>query len=303
MMTTRIDAQPIVVGVDDTASARDAALWAADLASAWRVPLCLTHVVNRAGTVSPPEVSSWLRELASAAERAGAERVLTEVRYGATTDQLHARSAGARMLVLGSYGARGWGGVLAGENALPLLQGCPCPLVVVRGQSPGVPPRREGPVVVGVDETATGDRALAFAAELAVHSEHRRLLAVHTYSELVRDVGGHAHRLAEDEGELARRGRALLAGRLEPLALAHPELAVDSELVAGTPLRALLDRSHDAWLLVVGQRRSGASGGPHWGSTSQGLVEFASCPVAVVPPGATASLEPAKEQTGVHSTR
>ncbi|GAA5162356.1 hypothetical protein GCM10023321_47830 [Pseudonocardia eucalypti] len=301
-MTTRIDARPIVVGVDDTASAHDAALWAADLASAWRAPLCLTHVVNGAGTVSTPELPSWLRELASAAERTGADPVATEVRYGATIDQLHVRSADARMLVLGSYGARGWGGVLAGENAVPLLQRCPCPLVVVRGQTPGVPPRREGPVVVGVDESATGDRALAFAAELAGHSEHRRLLAVHTYSELVRDIGGHAHRLPEDASELARRGHALLTSRLEPLARRHPELTVDSQVVSGTPLRALLAHGHDAWLVVVGQRRAGAPGGPHWGSTSQGLIEFAPCPVAVVPPGATAILEPAKEPTGAGAT-
>ncbi|MDT7642213.1 MAG: hypothetical protein QOC83_6501, partial [Pseudonocardiales bacterium] len=43
-------------------------------------------------------------------------------------------------------------------------------------------------------------------------------------------------------------------------------------------------RAHDAWLLVVGQRGALPHAGMLVGSTSRGLIEFASCPVAVVPP-------------------
>ena len=38
--------RPVVVGVDASASARDAAEWAADLAAAWDAPLHLVHVVH-----------------------------------------------------------------------------------------------------------------------------------------------------------------------------------------------------------------------------------------------------------------
>jgi nucleotide-binding universal stress UspA family protein len=64
----------------------------------------------------------------------------------------------------------------------------------------------------------------------------------------------------------------------------HPTLTVEQHVLADTPLRALLNRAHDAWLLVVGQRRALPHAGMLVGSTSRGLIEFASCPVAVVPP-------------------
>jgi nucleotide-binding universal stress UspA family protein len=46
----------------------------------------------------------------------------------------------------------------------------------------------------------------------------------------------------------------------------------------------MLDHARDAWLVVVGQRRDRPAAGVLVGSTSRGLIEFASCPVAVVPP-------------------
>lgn len=279
--------QPIAVGVDDSASARDAALWAADLAALWGAPLRLTHVVNRAGSVSTPTTPPWLRELGSAAERAGATPTTTEVRYGAAIDQLLTRSQDARLLAVGSYGDRGWSGLLAGATALPLIAGCECPLVVVRGRDPGVPPPRGGPVVVGVDETVAGARALEFAADLADISEHRRLVAVHTWSDLVRDVTGHAHRVDGDPAELGRRGAQVLEWRLRPVLRRHPELNVERHVLPGTPLRTLLNQATQAWLVVVGQRRAGSESEPPVGSTSRGLIEFAPCPVAVIPPART----------------
>jgi nucleotide-binding universal stress UspA family protein len=132
MLDTIRDTGPVVVGVDDSDSARDAALWAADLAADWGAPLQLTHVVNRAGTVSSYPPPTWLRELRDAAERAGAEQTSTSVRYGSPGDQLLAQAHDARLLVLGSYGEDGWSGTLVGSNALHLVAACECPLIVVR---------------------------------------------------------------------------------------------------------------------------------------------------------------------------
>ncbi|MBO0873136.1 MAG: universal stress protein [Pseudonocardia sp.] len=281
---TTNESRPIVVGVDDSASARDAALWAADLAGLWEAPLCLSHVVNRAGTVSAPTTPPWLRELRSSAVRAGATTTTTEVRYGAAIDQLLAHSRNARLLAVGSYGDHGWSGLLAGATALPLVAESACPLVVVRGREPGVPPPRSGPVVVGVDETATGARALEFAARLANISEHRHLVAVHTWSELVRDLTGHAHRVDGNPAELGQRGAQILEWRLRPVLRHYPELSVERHVLPDTPLRALLNQARRAWLLVVGQRRTRSDDEPPVGSTSRGLIGFAPCPVAVIPP-------------------
>lgn len=273
--------EPVVVGVDDTTSARDAALWGADLAALWHSPLVLSHAVNAAGTISPGEVPAWLRELVTAAEQAGASPTTVDIRYGEVAQQLLGRTTDAEALLLGSYGGEGWSGMLAGTHALPLVASCRCPLIVVRGHSPGIPPPRSGPVVVGVDGSATSDAALAFGARLATVGEHRKLVAVHTWSELVRDLHGHAHKLAEDPTDL-------LADKLRPIRAGYPELIVEHHMVRNTPLRALLDHAEKAWLLVVGQRRTKAGGGSLVGSTSRGLIEFAPCPVAVIP-AATAS--------------
>jgi nucleotide-binding universal stress UspA family protein len=283
MLDTIRDTGPVVVGVDDSDSARDAALWAADLAADWGAPLQLTHVVNRPGTVSSYPLPEWLRELRDAAERAGAKQTSTATRYGSPDDQLLAQAHDARLLVLGSYGEDGWSGMLVGNNALRLVSACKCPLIVVRGSAPRIAPPRGGPVVVGVDGTASGAAALRFAAAVASRSQHRRLLAVHTWSDVVSDAG-RPRRLDESVDTLAARGAALLDRYLEPVLAEYPALSVERQVLADTPLRALLDHARDAWLVVVGQRRDLPDTGILVGSTSRGLIEFASCPVAVVPP-------------------
>ena len=46
-MLSSTDPRPVVVAVDASDSARDAAAWAADLAADWSAPLHLIHVVPR----------------------------------------------------------------------------------------------------------------------------------------------------------------------------------------------------------------------------------------------------------------
>jgi nucleotide-binding universal stress UspA family protein len=103
-MAIQLSARPVVVGVDASASARDAAEWAADLAAAWNAPLHLVQVVLGWPDDAPvPRLPRWLRELVDAAERCGVGTVEAEVVPGGIVDTLLDRAAGARMLVLGSY--------------------------------------------------------------------------------------------------------------------------------------------------------------------------------------------------------
>ena len=118
----------IVVGVDESASARDAAEWAADVAALWAAPLHLVHVVLGAPYDSPITLHpSWLTELCASAVRAGADPEDTEVIPGNTVDMLADRAAEARMLVLGSYGTGAWSGMLAGSVALAADRAGPLP--------------------------------------------------------------------------------------------------------------------------------------------------------------------------------
>ena len=69
----------MVVGVDSSASARDATEWAADLAAAWNAPLHLVQVVLGWPDDSSVPLPGWLRELVDAAERCGVGTVGLDV--------------------------------------------------------------------------------------------------------------------------------------------------------------------------------------------------------------------------------
>jgi nucleotide-binding universal stress UspA family protein len=161
---TTVDDRPIVVGVDGSDSARDAARWAADLATIWGAPLHLLTAVL--GTASLP-AASLLAELRDAVIRAGVRTVVAETVQGEIVGVIAERARDARMLVVGSYGEGAWSGLLAGAVAITLLNRTACPIAVVRGTAPQVPPPRGGPVVVGVDGSSAGAAALALAADLA----------------------------------------------------------------------------------------------------------------------------------------
>ncbi len=273
---------PVVVGVDSSQCACDAARWAARLAAVWRAPLHLVHVVEPPVTEVPP----WLGELLDATEAMGSAPPRAELRTGAVVDALAEGAVDARMLVLGSYGDGARSGMLAGTVALTLLDRVGCPLAVVRGPGPQLPPPFDGPVVVGVDGSPAGRAALDLAAGMAV-SLDAGLVAVHTWSEMIAGERG-ATRRPEKPSVLAAQSRALLAAELQAVTVAHPGLRVEHVAIHDTPIRVLLDRARGARMVVVGHRGHSCGSGMLAGSTSRALVQFAQCPVVVTRPSAAA---------------
>jgi nucleotide-binding universal stress UspA family protein len=263
---------PVVVGVDASGAARDAAEWAADLAAAWGAPLLVVHTVSGALDEPPiPVVPDWLRELADNAERSGAGPVQTEIVPGGTVELLVHRARHARLLVLGSYGEAAWSGMLAGAVALAVTARAGVPVAVVRGAAPGVPPPRGGPVVVGVDGSASARGIAEWAAGVAA-ALGARLVAVH----IATRPAGAAAPVAADAVALD----AELAG----VRMRYPGLDVERAGATDAALPALLRRAAEARMLVVG--RGPAIPGSltaTLGSTSRALVERARCPVVVVP--------------------
>ena len=285
---------PVVVGVDRSDGAREAVAWAADLASAWGAALHLVHAVP--AEPDPTESFPWLGELLDTVERAGSDRPQAEFPRGAPVEVLTARSADARMLVLGSYGEGARAGMLAGSVALALVGRAKCPVAVVRGRSPRVPPPRSGPVVVGVDGSAAGRAALGLGAVLAV-SLGAPLVAVHTWTDVVSGPSGMTRR-REGPEILAAEGAARLDAELAAVVAAHPGLSVERDLTQDTPLRALLDRAEGARLLVAGNRGPDHRTGMLRGSTSRALVEFAACPVVVTTPATAVAAGPTVHPAG-----
>ncbi|MFI9012327.1 universal stress protein [Actinosynnema sp. NPDC053489] len=281
---------PIVVGVDGSDTAVEAAGWAAAEAARHRVPLKLVHAYVLPTHSYPelvltgPEVQrafetqgrQWLDDVAGTV-RAVAPEVETSLVVAPPTAALIAESRTARLVVVGSRGLGGFSGLLVGSVAVAVSTHGACPVVVVRDPAPG-----DGPVVVGVDGSPVSEEAIAFAFEEASLRD-APLTAVLAWTDFQLDspFGSWA---TVDWSQVEADQRQLLAERLAGWQERYPDVRVDRRVVRGGPARALLQAARDARLLVVGSRGRGGFTGMLLGSTSQSLVYHATCPLAVVRP-------------------
>ncbi|MBQ0904599.1 universal stress protein [Micromonospora sp. U21] len=277
----------ILVGYDGSTDASVALDWALDEAEQSGQPVRLAYVfewLTVAGWVGPGvapgvwpddtarrQVEQLVRDAAAQAAAAHPGLAVTgEVYDGPPALVLQERSAEAGLLVLGSRGHGGFGGLLAGSTAVAVAAHGHCPVVVVRGGAGGAPTDASGgPVVVGVDGSEPSLVALGFAAERAA----RRRAPLRVLRAWTPGPGGAAG--VPDE-------RAAVEETLEPWRRTYPELAVTVDLVPGSPAAMLIEASRDARLVVAGSRGRGGLAGMLLGSVSQQLIQHAHCPVAVV---------------------
>jgi len=134
---------PIIVGVDGSPSSIDALREAAALGradgipieavTAWQLPLAFDEGVL-ANTWSPEgEAAAILNTAAEIAFPAGQpERFTKTVVEGSPAQELIRRSAGARMLVVGSRGRGGFAGMLLGSVSAACAQHAQCPVLIMR---------------------------------------------------------------------------------------------------------------------------------------------------------------------------
>jgi nucleotide-binding universal stress UspA family protein len=84
----------------------------------------------------------------------------------------------------------------------------------------------------------------------------------------------------EEVGERYRAGNDALARRISE----EHDVVASGLTVIGRPAEELIELSGAVDLLVVGSQRSGRTGRPEIGRTTDRLVRGAGCPVLVVPP-------------------
>ncbi|MFJ6167985.1 universal stress protein [Micromonospora orduensis] len=275
----------ILVGYDGSTDASRALDWALDEARRSGQPVRLAYVfewLTVAGWVGPgvaPGVwpdDTARRQVEDLVSRAAADAtaanpgltITGQVYDGPPALVLQERSAEAGMLVLGSRGHGGFGGLLAGSTAVAVAAHARCPVVVVRdGDVPSG--ASAGPVAVGVDGSEPSQVALGFAAERAAQRQVP-LRVLHAWTP---GPGGAAG--VPDE-------RAAIEETVEPWRRTFAELDVTIDLVPGSPAAMLIEASRDARLVVVGTRGRGGLAGMLLGSVSQQLIQHAHCPVAVV---------------------
>ncbi|GAA3795030.1 universal stress protein [Amycolatopsis tucumanensis] len=284
----------IVVGVDGSEEATRALRWAAEAARQRHEPLRIVHgfaPITGFDGAGLAVLQQAYDELVKAADDLVADAVRTAREAGGTdltittgrpTETgalaLIEASRTARTVVLGCSGTGGFAGMLVGSTTVEVAAHARCPVVVVRGRE-----NAEGPVVVGVDGSPVGERALAAAFEEASW-RGAGLVAVHVWSDV--DFAGYPSMvpIALDWEESAADERRLLAERLAGWQEKYPDVRVERVVARDRPRHQLLSWSAHAQLVVVGSRGRGGFSGLLLGSTSQALIHHAQCPVMIVRP-------------------
>ncbi|MFR9802389.1 universal stress protein [Pseudonocardia sp. RS010] len=286
----QVPAPTVVVGIDGSRAAIDAATWAAHEADRRGAVLRLVEVVEwRADENGHPEAAdaaqrsrSLLREAAGrhvdrAAQHAGyllpGARIVRQVLEGAPGEVLGRMSDDSDLLVVGGP-VGGWSGSLLG---LALAARSSCPLVFVERVGPAPGGAR---VVVGIDGSDDGDAALRFALGEA-RDRGVPLEVVHAWSDTPLDPY-----LAPsvDFAAFAPDVRAAIDARVDRWAGAFPEVEIRHTVARDRPEAALAEASRGARLVVVGARGRRGRGTVALGEVARRVVLLAHCPVAVVGP-------------------
>ncbi|MBM2620628.1 universal stress protein [Actinoplanes sp. LDG1-06] len=280
-------ARRITVGYDRSPDAKAAARWALDEALRTGAPVEFLYAYEwptwLPATSTVPAPSVWpdgetdrairgaLHEAVALAKQTHPS-VPTHITFvhNSAALELIGRSADSSLIVLGCRGHSAVTGLL-GSVSVAVSAHAKCPVVVVRGD-----PAADAPVVVGVDDSAPAQLALAFAVEEAV-ARNVALRVIRAWPP-VTGIWEESPMVARAvTGQERRPFDELVADWRRK----HPELSITAEAVVEHPAAALVEASRDAQLLVVGTRGRGAVRGMVLGSVSQHLLRHAACTVAV----------------------
>ena len=287
-MTKRSGA-PVVVAVDGSTSALEAVRVAAREAStrgrALRVvhafiwPLYEVPLTPAPGAPADAgfraQADKLVAEAVTEATKVAPDLTVTgAVIDGAATPVLLAEARDAKLLVLGSRGLGGFGGLLLGSVAVQVSARADCPVLVVKGEA-----RADGPVVVGVDGSTLSAEALGFAYE-AASLRGTNLVAVHGWTIPV--PPSDLLPLGYDVQALAAEEERVLAQALAGWSEQYPDVHVRRRVAYGAPARLLVEESAGAQLTVVGARGRGALAGVLLGSVSHAVLHHSQSPVVVI---------------------
>ncbi|BCL16496.1 universal stress protein [Micromonospora sagamiensis] len=265
-MSAAADA-PVVVGVSGTEQSLPVVRLAAREAAEHGRRLHVLHAFNWEAALAAPSLAGARSEADRAIDRAVEVAgevapdlpVEAQVVEGAAVAALLRHSASAFLVVVGDGGMTARDCVSTEAAAVQVAARAGCPTLVAR-----LDPPSDGPVLVGLDGSATSRFALDFALDCAGRHDGR-LRAVR-----VIEPDDDATRPGQDVADLlAERGRA------------HPTVSAEPEVLRGDPGQVLIDQSRTARLVVVGTR-----GDQPWrgllGAVSQSLLYHAPAPVVLI---------------------
>jgi nucleotide-binding universal stress UspA family protein len=276
----------VVVGVDGSPLSMAAVARGAQVASSRGMTLHLLHafapdlpMLGFGALADDSVVTTHTRRLLTdAAAHAHAVdpslTVTTGSRDGYASQALVDASRTAALVVVGAMGHGVLSRASVGAVAMQVVTHARCPVLVVGHEGATAPGLDR--IVVGVDGSKPSLRALAVAFDEAVLTGGP-LHVVQAWEPL----SASDPTLSSDsswsayESDLERSVESALAGRRAE----HPDVKVEHEVVRSEPVRALVDRSQDAALVVVGSRGSGGFPGLHVGSTALRLMGRSHSPI------------------------
>ncbi len=292
-MTTHAP-RPILVGLDGSNHGAGALDWAIAEAASRKLPLHLVHALETGVTVWSPMMvvptdlgdQRWILEAAlqRVSKSAPELSVTSAITSGPASVALEDASAEADTLVVGARGRGVVGSILLGSTSLHVVNHARCPVVVVREEPSDAETRPARRVVVGFDGSHLSDDALEYAFAAASH-RHLPLDIVIAWDLEELATYQLAPSIAEEVRAAANHHRQeLAAAAAAPWSEKYPDVDTTIHVVTDVPAPALVDRSTDAALVVVGSRGLGSVRGALMGSVSADVLRHAHCPVAVIRP-------------------
>ena len=282
----------VVVGIDGSDSALQAARWAGAVAAASGAPLHIMHAMPSLGrnltetavaiqaAIMSYQRDSALTFLRAAEEAVHADRpnltVTIEASDTPVDETLIDASRTARLIVLGGQDVARAAAVVLGSTTLRVVTHAACPVVAFRGDEVSL---SDKPIIVGVDSTRAGAGVLATAFDFA-DALKVKLVVVRSWTARA-PAGDVTIPFLIDWEALEVAEWAALRELVDGWRERHPDVDAECVVEMTSPARALLLHAAEAQLVVVGSRGRNALAGLVLGSTSMNLLHHSQVPVMV----------------------
>jgi nucleotide-binding universal stress UspA family protein len=276
--------ETILVGADGTAASRAALRWSVKRATAIGAAVSLVHVLDDDWVTIGERMIEDLRDEAQGLmereadyARSLAPKVLihTQLLHGSVMQELISASDRADIVVVGTHKTGFINGRVFGSRSLRLAAAARAPVAII----PQTAERDGRGVVVGVDDSAVGRKAIRFAA-IEANRAREMLTLLRAFT-----IPG----APNDNGELVRRAEARVAKELSAAATlvssVAPTVEVRVHSVQRPAAEALVDAATSAALLIIGNSRQEDSGKVMVGSVTHDVLINLTGPTIVVHSG------------------
>jgi nucleotide-binding universal stress UspA family protein len=280
-MADQIPPGSVVVGVDGSESSGWALQWALQECRRRSLPLALVHTDDREAGASAGQGDPVLEDAVELARRDGSDATTTaHHRVGHAAGVLIQASSTATTVVLGAGARAGLARTVLGSVSHQVATHGHCPVVVVRPRASD-DGAGAGQIVLALDDSESSTPAAEFAFA-AASRQRLGLTAVHVWwREYLGGLMAHSPWEGDWSG-VAEELEQTMEHALTEWCEKYPDVPVHRHLVRGHAVQVLVQESESAEVLVVGSRGRGGFPELLLGSVSNGVLQHADCPVAVV---------------------